>query len=131
MRKSIAALLLIAMPAIANAETSIPGVWASPAACQALKAVQSGANTFPDGMDSFTYLRDSGMTGWEWGCDFLHKSHNAYGQTVAVSSCSGEGDSWPELYLIERVDNKYRVVAGYEGGKQWTIEFEQQCEGVE
>lgn len=131
MRVLIVALMTCALPVAAMAQSKIEGVWATPEACHALFQVQSGRNSFPKGYDSFIYLRNDGMTGWEWGCDFMTRHTNEYGQTVSVSICGGEGESWPSLFLLEHDKSAgWRVIGLPDLEQKNTLEFPVKCNGV-
>ena len=130
MRKLIATLLMMTFPSFAHAQVKVDGVWATAEACKALLDVQSGKNTFPKNFDSFTYLRNSGTSGWEWGCDFLDRHSNYYGQAVVIASCSSEGDSWPAMFLLEsNGKNGWRLISTPESQSQ-IEEFPTRCIGV-
>lgn len=97
MRNMMTALAIVA--SITPALADVSGVWSTQAGCD-WRARGNDAN-FPKDFETISYLTKDGVLGWEWGCDFLSKSENSYGQTVSVASCSAEGDSWPDLILIE------------------------------
>lgn len=131
MRKLIAALLMLSVPSLAHAQVRIEGVWSTSEACKALLEVQRGRDTFPKGFDGFDYLRDSGMTGWEWNCDFLDRHTNDHGQAVVIASCSAEGDSWPSLFLLEKDKMAgWRVISAPDDQQTLVNEYPTQCTGV-
>lgn len=131
MRGLIAALLIITVPVAAHAQSKIEGVWATAEACRALLDVQSGKDSFPRGFDSFSYLRDAGMSGWEWGCDFMSRSTNDYGQTVTTAICGGEGESWPALFVYQYDEQSGWTVIGVPDDNHDNINaFPVKCTGV-
>ena len=124
-------LAILSVPSIAHAQTKIEGVWATAEACRALFDIQSGKDSFPAGFDTFSYLRNGGMNGWEWGCDFMDRSSNGHDQTVVTSICGGEGDSWPALFLLQ-FEKQYgwKVIGVPDNNHDNVTEFPVQCRGV-
>lgn len=127
--KMIATVVLtVAMLSQANAET-IKGTWSTQEGCDRIERMKTDPNAgFEGNFVEISYLTNQGIFGYEWGCDFLDTKTNNYGVSVHVSSCSAEGDSWPELLLTEfnSVDG-WTVVVTDEAGQIREEYYPAQC----
>ena len=85
-------------------------------------------DNYPDNAEEIAYLDATGVSGWEWGCEFLSGHTNKYEQTVYIASCGAEGDSWPNLMLVEKsfTGDGYSVITKDETNS--TLEFPFKCE---
>lgn len=115
----IVATALLFISLCSNAEAKeINGTWSTIEGCERLDRMKVDPDAAWEGnFVEISYLTDKGILGYEWGCDFLDTKTNSYGVSVHVSSCSAEGDSWPEL-LLTRFDqnNGWAVVVTDETG---------------
>lgn len=102
--KMIATVMLtVAALSQANAAT-VKGTWSTAEGCARFERMKTDPDAAWEGnFVEMSYLSAKGITGYEWGCDFLDTKTNKYGLNVHVSACSAEGDSWPEL-LLTRFD---------------------------
>jgi hypothetical protein len=105
MKTLVSAIIMATMaPALAvtaNAQKDIVGVWSTKEGCEIAGKQNKDPSYWPADIDQMMYLTKDGIEGYEWGCQFLDKKSNQYGQTVITASCSAEGESWPELLLLE------------------------------
>lgn len=106
MNRSVLAILLAmnvgsAMAVTANAQKDLVGVWSTKEGCEIASKRNKDASHWPKDVDQMMYLTKDGIEGHEWACQFLDKKSNQYGQIVVTASCSAEGESWPELLLLE------------------------------
>ena len=105
MRKFLSALIIFtATPALAvtaNAPKELSGVWSTKDGCMVDVKRAKDPNYWPKNFEDMMFLTPDGIEGYEWSCQFLDKKPNKLGQTVITASCSAEGDSWPELLLLE------------------------------
>ena len=105
MRKFLPALFfVIATPALAvtaNAQKELSGLWSTKEGCEIDAKKAKDPSYWPKNVEDMMFLTPDGIEGYEWGCQFLDKKSNKVGQTVITASCSAEGDSWPELLLLE------------------------------
>ena len=109
---------------------NINGTWSTAEGCDRLERMKSDPDAAWDGnFIEISYLTEKGILGYEWGCDFLDTKTNKYGVNVHVSSCSAEGDSWPEL-LLTRYDQStgWTVVVTDETGKIREEYYPVQCD---
>lgn len=121
MKKLIIAALLI--PSVAYAG-GIDGVYSNlPEACEWNK---NQTDVYPESFELITYLSKDGINGWEWGCDFL-SSYEKNGIQVYVAACSVEGTPWPDLVMVEKLDNGYSVTMG-NNMSETPMEFTTKCE---
>lgn len=97
----------------------IDGTWSTQEGCTRLERMKTDPDAAWEGnFVEISYLSDKGILGYEWGCDFLDTKTNEYGASVHVSSCSAEGDSWPELLLTKySQDRGWTVAVTDETGK--------------
>ena len=101
MKMTMAIMLIFASLSTAGAE-DINGVWSNADGCNRLERMKTDPDAAWDGnFVEISYLSNQGILGYEWGCDFLDTKTNNYGLNVHVSSCSAEGDSWPDLLLTK------------------------------
>lgn len=110
----------IAFATAAHGQTSkIDGVWSTAEGCERLERMKTNPDAAWEGnFIEISYLSGKGILGYEWGCDFLDTKTNNYGVNVHVSSCSAEGDSWPELLLTKfNQDRGWTVAVTDETGK--------------
>jgi hypothetical protein len=131
------AVLLTATPALAGWLDSVNGVsgtWSTQDGCNWAAASKRGwPSTLPAGFDQFSYLRSSGVDGYEWGCKFLMQDRDGRNRILAVAICDAEGDSWPETFLIERAfngtkENGWRLITKGERGGTDVTEFPVRCD---
>lgn len=111
MRRTIivfTAAVLLAGPAMANGlfdgwvSPGVQGTWSTAAGCAYLRDGKDKSKHPAGDYESYTYLRDSGIEGYESSCSFVHRDQDPYGNIVAMASCTDEGDGWPDLFLLER-----------------------------
>ena len=119
---TVAMMIVISSPALAvtaNAITELEGTWSTKGGCLDRST----------GFNPQIYLKPNSIEGWEWGCQFLSKLPNAHGQTVIIASCSAEGESWPDMLLLEYyAPNGWMLTSKGDNGVNNTINFVEQCE---
>lgn len=128
MRRVIIALAFMAValpPATAGGlfdgwvSPGVQGTWSTAAGCAYLRDGKDKSKHPKGDYESYTYLRDGGIEGYESSCSFVHRDQDPYGNIVAMASCTDEGDGWPELFLLERDYNGgWRAIT--KGGKDGT-----------
>lgn len=125
---TVAVMIAISSPALAdNTVTEPVGTWSTKGGCQDRELTK--LEEYPDGFDQQLYLTANGVEGWEWGCQFLSKLPNSYGQTVIIASCSAEGESWPEMIMLEYyAPDEWMLTGKSTDGTNNTIAFTEQCE---
>lgn len=119
----IAASVIMASPVAAGVLDyfdRVDGTWSTEAGCDWLDKSKNGwPSVIPKGFDQFSYLKSNSIEGYEWGCKFVHQDSDGHGGIVAVASCSAEGDSWPDLLLLQRdYKSGWRVIT--KGGRDGT-----------
>jgi hypothetical protein len=90
-------------------------------------AWRKSPDNYPKDFEEIAYLDSKGILGYEWGCDFLVSGKNKWGQSVHVSACAMEGNSWPETILVEKssTTDGYHVITKE---NEEPTEFPYKCE---
>lgn len=85
---------------------TIEGIWSTKAGCDWKKNSNNPASVAPENFLDFVYLTESGIEGYEWGCQFVSSFKGNSGETVSIGSCSAEGEIWPQLMITNWNDKE-------------------------
>ena len=127
-----ASMLSISVPAMAvtaNPQADIMGIWSTAEGCDAITKRKKQADYWPKNFETITYLSSRGVDGYEWSCEFLDIKRNSTGQMVIPASCSAEGESWAELFLVEYyAPDGWRVINRPDGKGVNVMSFPRRCD---
>lgn len=118
--------LAIANPALAS--ENLAGTWSTKDGCERLNMMSTDPEAAWKGnFEDISYLSPDGIRGYEWGCEFLDAKEDSDGNRVIVSSCSMEGDSWPELIMVQGNGNGWSVVVRGKDGEIASTDYPVRC----
>lgn len=106
----------------------LEGTYGTKESCAWLRKVEANPNaSFPPNVDTFSYLDERGVRGWEWDCEFLDSKTSSNGSQLVTAACASEGMEWPEVMLITTNGNGYDVINKIANGEPNTTSFPVRC----
>lgn len=127
--KALAFSFLLSFSVQAVAADQITGVWSTKSGCDRLEAIKKDSKAAWQGnfMED-SYLSKDGLDGYEWQCRFLHGYTGPNEEIVQVSSCTVEGDSWPDLIMLQSLDETgWAVTVKGPAGEVMRSTYDKQC----
>lgn len=127
--KLLSAVLLICLVSTAtNAAETINGVWSTQSGCDWLeKTAENPDAAWPDDFAEIDYLDASGITGYEWGCDFNSVNATVDGTLIAKSSCYMESSHWKQTMVLTHVSKGWKVTLYKDADETVYLLYDTQC----
>lgn len=123
-----AAMIGTALPGVLPWDPRVQGTWSTQAGCDWLNTKQDG-HSWPRDFEQFAYLRQDGIEGYEWSCQFVRTDADGDDNIVATASCTSEGDGWPDVFLVQRdYRSGWRITTKGADGKAVVTVFPVRCD---